>query len=238
MNMIRLDPDLARATRWAAAEALGRDEDYTWHAILKAAFGEHAPKPFRVMERQGRPAQLLGYTSADLETLMTHTQTFADPAVTEALRLNTLALKKLPDFEAGMRLGFEVRVRPIVRQTKDDGTRERDAFLVALERRKVETGSDAVTLDRQEVYCDWVTEQLAKGGARTISVACQALRMRKADRRKSNRSFGRIDGPDVVVKGAIMVENAKAFASMMARGVGRHRSFGFGMILLRPARGE
>src|SRR5262245_13612321 len=112
MNMIRLDPDAARTARWAAAEGLGRDDDYAWHAILEAAFGEHAPKSFRVMERQGRPTQLLGYTPADRQTLVARTQTFADPAVVEALHLDTLALTKLPDFKAGARLGFEVRVRP------------------------------------------------------------------------------------------------------------------------------
>jgi len=238
LNMIRLDPDVARVTRWATAEGLGRDDDYAWHAILRAGLGEHAPRPFRVLERQGRPAQLLGYASADRDELVTHAQTFADPAVLEALRLDTLAVKKLPDIKPGLRLGFEMRVRPIVRQTKDDKTCERDAFLVALERRRVETGIEAVTLDRQTVYRSWVAEQLTKGGAKVLSVVHQALRRRKAERRKSDRVFARIDGPDVVVKGAIIVEDAKAFTAMMARGVGRHRAFGFGMILLVPARGD
>lgn len=236
LNMIRLDPDVARVTRWASSEGLGRDDDYAWHAILKAGFGEHAPRPFRILERQGRPAQLLGYASADRDELATHAQTFADPAALDALRLDTLAVKRLPEFKPGTRLGFEVRVRPVVRQKTDDKNRERDAFLVAIERRKVETGSDVVTLDRQDVYRDWVAEQLANGGTTVLSMVNHALRRRKAERRKSDRGFERFDGPDVVVKGAMIVEDAKAFTAMIARGVGRHRAFGFGMILLFPAR--
>ena len=63
VHMIRLDPDVARVTRWAITEGIGHDDDYAWHAILKAAFGENAPKPFRVLERPGHPAQRLGYTT-------------------------------------------------------------------------------------------------------------------------------------------------------------------------------
>ena len=70
LHMIRLDPDIARVTRWAVAEGIGRDEDYAWHALLKAAFGEKSPRPFRILERPGRPAQLLGYTIADREALL------------------------------------------------------------------------------------------------------------------------------------------------------------------------
>jgi hypothetical protein len=43
LHMIRLDPDVSRVTRWATSEGLGRYDDYAWHAILKAAFDEHAP---------------------------------------------------------------------------------------------------------------------------------------------------------------------------------------------------
>lgn len=234
LQMIRLDPDPGRVTRWAVAEGVGRDDDYAWHAILKAAFGEHAPRPFRTLERPGRPVQLLGYTSADGDTLLHHARAFADPAVAEALRLDTLAVKTLPDFHRGTRLGFEVRVRPIVRQSADSRSQERYAFLVALERRKAEAGSETVAIDRQEVYRAWVVEQLSKGGVKA-KATLHALRWHKAERRRADRTFGRFDGPDVIVKGAMVVEDAPAFAAMMARGLGRHRAFGFGMILLSPA---
>ena len=41
-------------------------------------------------------------------------------------------------------------------------------------------------------------------------------------------------GPDVVMQGRLRVSDPQAFAQLLARGVGRHRAFGFGMLLLRP----
>jgi CRISPR system Cascade subunit CasE len=36
------------------------------------------------------------------------------------------------------------------------------------------------------------------------------------------------------VVGALEVRNSEAFANLLARGVGRHVAFGFGMLLMRP----
>jgi CRISPR system Cascade subunit CasE len=44
-----------------------------------------------------------------------------------------------------------------------------------------------------------------------------------------------VAGPDVVLSGQLRVVDQQAFAHLVARGVGRHRAFGFGMLLLRPA---
>ena len=44
-----------------------------------------------------------------------------------------------------------------------------------------------------------------------------------------------VAGPDVVLSGQLRIAQATAFAHLVARGVGRHRAFGFGMLLLRPA---
>ena len=38
------------------------------------------------------------------------------------------------------------------------------------------------------------------------------------------------------VEGTLTVGDPDAFSRLLARGIGRHRAFGFGMLLLRPAR--
>ena len=43
------------------------------------------------------------------------------------------------------------------------------------------------------------------------------------------------EGPDAVLAGVLEVTDGEAFAALLRRGVGRHRAFGFGMLLLRPA---
>ena len=38
------------------------------------------------------------------------------------------------------------------------------------------------------------------------------------------------------MQGILTVTDSAAFAALLARGVGRHRAYGYGMLLLRPAR--
>ena len=45
------------------------------------------------------------------------------------------------------------------------------------------------------------------------------------------------EGPDAVMRGIFTVAEPEAFAGLLSRGIGRHRSYGYGMLLLRPARG-
>ena len=42
-------------------------------------------------------------------------------------------------------------------------------------------------------------------------------------------------GPDATLQGALRVTGGNAFANLLARGIGRHQSYGYGMLLLRPA---
>ena len=55
-----------------------------------------------------------------------------------------------------------------------------------------------------------------------------------ADDVRNSRLIG---GPDAVLAGQLRVKNQQAFAQLLAHGIGRHRAFGFGLLLLRPARG-
>lgn len=238
LHMIRLDPDVARVTRWGVAEGIGRDEDYAWHAILKAAFGENAPKPFRLVERPRRPLQLLGYTAADETALRNYATAFADPAVISALNLESLAVKRLPDtFSPGQRLGFEVRVRPTIRQhVGGDRTksRERDAFLAEIER--AGPRQSRPDLDRARVYADWLGRHIEAGGAKLCEARIVTLRRTRVSRRDSNRDLkGDIEGPDATFVGTLAISEPEMFRRLLARGVGRHRAFGFGMLLLKPA---
>ena len=38
------------------------------------------------------------------------------------------------------------------------------------------------------------------------------------------------------MRGILAITDPTAFADLLARGVGRHRAYGYGMLLLRPAR--
>lgn len=260
LHMLRLDPDMRRAAAWGAARGLtpdGADQGYLWHALLTAVFGGMAPRPWRLMEPRaharpepGNPAppHLLGYAEADGATLAGHAALHADPSAAVALGLDTLAVKRMPDgFPTGQRLRFEARVRPVMRSNlKPDGSRggrdERNEIDAALHAALAAREADALAPlpDAEEVYKAWMAEHLARGGARAdmalMSLVWRrraAIARRDAQRRLtvSGRKGG---GPDICLAGVLEVEDPLAFPALLARGVGRHRAFGFGMLLLRP----
>lgn len=236
LQLLRLQPDAKALAVWATRHGvLSPDGDYGYalHGLLSAAFGEQAPKPFRYM---GNKQGLLAYSLENLETLQLHAS-LAAPDVARALGLDELDARPFPSvWKEGQALCFEVRVRPVIRAK--DG-RERDAFLHAVDAIPAEEGGGIA--QRAVIYSDWLARQFAVDGAAQINQAqmdefrlTRVLRKAGAGENGKRQSHA-VTGPDAVFKGQLQVGNPEAFARLLARGVGRHRAFGFGMLLLRPA---
>jgi CRISPR system Cascade subunit CasE len=237
LHMLQLVPDLAGLTRWAEARGLldrRREDDfgYALHAVLQAAFGTLAPAPFALL-RQPTP-RLLAYGAEDAAALRDHMLSFAEPDVAGLIGLPTLASKPMPDlFTVGRRLGFSLRARPTIRTDRDgDRTkvRERDAFLAAIEGTEPNAG-----VSRGEVYQAWLSARLAAGGAAAEHVVLDGFRRSVTLRRDRARRLHALEGPDAQFSGVLRVTDPAAFAGLLARGVGRHGAFGYGMLLLKPA---
>lgn len=234
-QLMRLQPDSVALAAWATRHGvLSPDGDYGYalHGLLSAAFGEQAPKPFRYM---GNKQGLLAYTLENLETLRLHAS-LATPDVARALGLDALDARPFPGaWKDGQVLGFEVRVRPVIRAK--DG-RERDAFLHAVDAIPAEEGNGIA--QRAMIYGDWLAKQFAvDGAAQIIQAQMEEFRLTRVLRKASAGENGKrkpfaVTGPDAVFKGQLQVSNPVAFARLLARGVGRHRAFGFGMLLLKP----
>lgn len=259
LHMVKLTPDVSHLAVWGERNRLvgpAGDLGYAIHAALAAALGEHAPKPFRLVEsgagRNGAPtAALYGYSGADGPALLDHAGAFADPEVSAALGLGGIAAKVMPaTWEEGRRLGFEVRLRPTVRRDRGgerDTTCERDVFRAAWDKAETSARSSAAPLiapRRDQVYIAWLGDGLARGGgARLVEdgvrlVSFQRLRVARRGRPGSDgrRRLHESEGPDAVLSGVLEVTDGEGFAALLRRGVGRHRAFGFGMLLLRPPR--
>jgi CRISPR system Cascade subunit CasE len=242
LYLMHTQPDPQRLAAWAARHRLldkEGDLGYALHALLRAAFGEHAPQPFRYLNaEQG----LLAYTRLDA-TELAQRAALADPDAAAALGLGQtsrhggMSVRPFPtQWAVGHALGFEVRVRPIIREGKTG--RERDAFLAAIEKAVDQR------LDRSQVYVQWLRDLLARqGGAELIEAGMTRYQLLGVTRRSQKGDLGDVrqsrlvGGPDAVLAGQLRVTNPQAFAQLLAQGVGRHRAFGFGLLLLRPARG-
>lgn len=241
-------PDPRLLAAWAARHGLlqaRNDLGYGLHALLRAAFGDDAPQPYRHLDGQ---QGLLAYTRLDPDAIRQRVS-LVDAEVASALGLASTAhhggysLRPFPtQWPLGKLLRYEVRVRPIVREGKSG--RERDAFLAAADK------TEGAPLNRAEIYAHWLRQQLGlRDGAtfepwqgavdlvdarldqfRQLDVLRQTQRREAADARV-RRAVG---GPDAVLSGVLRVTDPQAFAHLLARGVGRHRAFGFGMLLLKP----
>jgi len=238
LHMLQLAPDLPRLIRWAEARHLlhARLEDdlgYALHAVLRAAFDTLAPAPFALIRHPSRAPTLLAYSAHPAIALREQAAAFAEPDVAAAIGLPTMADKEMPErFPTGRRLGFTLHARPIVRTDRDgnrDRTRERDAFLAAIADTEPGKGPS-----RGEVYFAWLTARLADGGAQTEHLVLDAFRLSTTLRRDSGRKLHPFRGPEATFSGVLSVIDPDRFSEMLAGGVGRHRAFGFGMLLLKP----
>jgi CRISPR system Cascade subunit CasE len=235
--MIKLTPHVPRLIRWAEQQRLldrTHDDDlgYALHAALRAAFGDLAPRPFALRTERVRSPELLGYTTHDAAALRDHALSFANPEVPGMLDLASLVSKPMPDhFATGRRLGFALRVRPTIRTDRGgDRTRaaERDAY-----REPPDAADDGPT--RGEVYRTWLTSRLNAGGVALERLIPEKFCRSFTLRRDKSRRLRRVEGPDASFTGVLMVNEPDKFAGLLARGVGRHGAFGYGMLLLRPA---
>ena len=235
LHMVRAEVDLRAFHRWMGAKGL-QDPDHGMHCLLVECFGELAPKPFRLIApRTGPSGVLYGYGLAAVESLREAASVYAAPLQVCVVPVDQMASKPMPtQWQVGKRMGFETRIRPIVRRSRSISgrqTRECDAFQAEAER----FPRGGMKRNREEVYTDWLVDQFDRiGGARldldrTRLVSFQRTRaVRKLHGRQS-------EGPDAVMRGDLTITDSEAFSALLARGIGRHRAYGYGMLLLRPA---
>jgi len=215
------------------------DLGYIVHCALGELFGENAPQPFAITGDRGSHVRVLGYAAKPKEALVRDSAGLADPSIQAVSASATHESKRMPDaWEAGQRLGFAVRVLPVVRLARGATIRkagaETDAFLA----KALIAGPDA-KLDREEVYRGWFVEQFSRlGGAQVADVRLTSFqRVRLIRRTQGNSRASHVtEQPSASLAGTFEVTEPNAFQRLLARGVGRHRAFGFGMLLLRRPR--
>ena len=203
---------------------------------------------------------VLGYSVGDANALLgaaqLAAQEFRDLWDWEGLRARAVP-GRLP---AGLRVSFDLRACPVKRRKMDlpfttnlhtasrksvtfsAGGTEVDAFQLATVRAE-QRGEPQPR--RDAVYAEWLgdrfsgTEErkaplrLVPGSVRVRS--CRSTRLLRRPRDGNGRVPRWLTRPEVWFSGQADVVDGAALPEFLARGIGRHCGFGFGMMLLRPA---
>lgn len=225
---------------WAGQRGLPSpfDEGQALHHLLGETFGSRVLQPFRLMVApRAKRGMLYAYAGMPADDLRNAAVSSLTPGLADVLRLDRLRSLPRPreTWRAGQRLGFDLRLRPVVRLASAlDGQTETgaqvnfrkgaeiDAFLAAVLR-----GADA---DRETVYLNWLAERLSPAAA----LERETSRLASFRRSTAQRHGRRVEGPDAILHGTLTITDTDAFADLLASGIGRHRAYGYGMLLLRP----
>ncbi|MBT9258214.1 MAG: type I-E CRISPR-associated protein Cas6/Cse3/CasE [Clostridiales bacterium] len=233
---------LMRFLKDARMEPRRDDEDlgYGIHTWLVSAFGPLSPKPWRLFMARRRPAKILGYAPHDAEALREQLNVYATPGAYQVLphSESSILSKPMPEFTRGRLLAFEVLTVPIARKSSGgeagDKTIEKDLFL-----HHVEQNGGKAEASRAELYGRWVKKLLEEREAAVVHAArLEGFRLVRQARytHGKERKRRQIVRPQALIRGELTVNDPEAFSALLAHGIGRHRAFGYGMLLLRPVR--
>jgi len=262
IHLVRMSVSMPALARWAAernygwtiqrdrkgkVQDAGFDEGRALHHLLTESFGPGALTPFRLMVLpRATEGHIYAYSNSDQGALKAAAQTYALPEVAAVCDWLKMETKQLPsEWRTSQRLGFEVRIKPVSRiaspltnsrgPTFANGA-ELDAFLIEALRRfpATEKGEELMAQagrTREAVYADWLAARLK--GVATLE---PKVSMAHFERRRAARQSYAPEGPEATLQGNLMVEDPVAFTALLAKGIGRHKAYGFGMLLLRPPR--
>lgn len=238
LHLVETPLALKHLHQWATTREFGAggafDEGLALHHLLAEAFGPAVLQPFRLLVApRARQGSLYGYAAQDADTLRAEARAIITPGALEVLALDRLRSCPRPadTWREGQRLGFDLRARPVVRLLRAiesaDGSFRKGAEVDAFLPQALGQGE---TRPREAVYLDWLEARLGPAA----SLERETTRLAAFRRNRVQRGGRRIEGPDAVFQGTLQVKDPAAFAQLLARGVGRHRAYGYGMLLLRP----
>lgn len=215
-NLIQIPLSAREFGRWMGQRGL-QDLDTGLHTFVTGLFGRSVLQPYRYFESRGEDAALIyGYAISTAEELNDMVAITATPGMEDVLT-GEIRSKVMPRLSRGQRIGFDLRTIPTRRR---DG-RERDAHAIDLDMERGRT--------REESYHAWLAERLA--GCAEI----EQSRVSRFEKMRTRRKGTKITVPSINMQGTVSVTDPEAFSALLLAGIGRHKAYGYGQMLLRPA---
>lgn len=134
-----------------------------------------------------------------------------------------------PIIQNGQRFGFALRVNP-TKAIKLDGS-EKSKRVDVLMHAKMQKGSVLSPEEREEIGLQWLSQKLAREGAKLEANLSHILQYTqiKLPYKNEKATISVID-----VEGTLEVTDANLFQKALTKGIGHGKAFGLGLILLRP----
>ena len=253
LHMISLTVRLSALNRLTHVYGFDGDEGRMLHHALSECFGKGVIQPFRLLPgRMGSShGTLYGYSEIAQADLTQTARACATPDGLQVFDLSSLASKPMPEvWRTDQHLAFDVRCVPVRRLLKPlpiwpagdpdappiayrKGA-EVDVYLVDAMRRYpngLPDDIDRLRL-REALYLEWLARQMP-----AVELVRPGTRVVGLTRARLVRERTALTVPDVTIHGEFTIRDPEGFAHLLARGIGRHGAYGFGMLLLRPARG-
>ena len=222
LNMARLKINKPQLSEWMQEREIP-DRDYALHVLLSATFGQRALLNFRLMApSKPGPSILYAYTEFDQDQLRATAEAVAEPLLLSIMDQDSIMTKPMPkSWKEGQLLGFNIRTRPLKRTRHDDKVSEVPVY---------PKGSNQT--QRYDAHTNWFAKNLKRSNAAatdmvmiTAQAPCPAVRARQA---------AVILGSEVIFQGNLIVTDPESFNNFLATGIGRHKAYGYGMVLLEP----
>ena len=237
-------------TRWMNENSM-QDRDFAIHCLLRESFGsEKGLQPFRATNKAGEVRSFIyGYSASAMEELATTALFSQGPVEAKVLPPSSLEGKEMPStWEEGQKASFEIRTKPVIRVAQKREYINREMRPIAEERNlKPRSEIDVMQWERmkagfhrrnpprpEEVYTEWLRKKLLPTGAATLenkSVKLVSIRDRPLQRQRGGKTT---QSQEVVMRGTLRIADPKRFNNLLTKGLGRHKSYGYGMLLLGP----
>ena len=235
LYMMKASINMRSFNNWTSQRHLTY-QDHAFHCLITEVMGEYAPKPFKtLMPPDHSLITILGYTEADADQLRHAIDTYAHPEQFRIIEPETIFTKPMPashEWEKESKLGFDLRIRPTTRFTDVVSRKhhEIDAYSAHIN----SNVANPAQLTPEQVYIIWLSKRLEANLAVELdSVNTKVISVVPSKSlRKGKDHFS--TGADVRIKGNLTIKNPAKFHRLLKAGIGRHKAYGYGMLLLSP----
>lgn len=140
-----------------------------------------------------------------------------------------------PILQAGMRLQFDLRINPVRSTKTDSGKQKRHDVVMDLKRQRM-AGNEKIDQYKlqQSAALEWVSDRAPKLGFRLIDDTLTAEGYRQHVISRSGKGLP-IRFSSLDIHGLLEVIEPDVFRQTLFQGIGPSKSFGCGLMLVRPA---